>query len=606
MKHPLKNLSYILPACISLPLLQIFVLGLLPLIIFACSTTEQAARYNAVPDEWDQSNSTNRSSILDPEGMPNTSLGGYLAGRYARNTYDSAAASVFFNRALAADPNNSELLRRTLSAMVGERQLDIGLPLADQLIRSEIYDPIAVISTATEFVRIEAFDKARKQLSRLPHTGSYPYLKSLLTAWTFAGNKDGAKAFEELKVLQTASNFSATHDYHGALIAELLGMRELARKGFTSAITSVRGSRLRSVLAAGSFFERNGQIEDAKSIYKAFPANAGPETSALEIALERIADGEKAPLFVSNAQEGFAEGLYEIAAAFFRDRAYEPALIYTQLALHVSPNLDVAQILLADLYVATRRPVEAVNTFRDVSTSSPFLWSARIRLATALNEIGKLDEARSELRTLAIERSERSDPLMVLADLLRAEELYEDAVSVYDEAIERIVKIETHHWTFFYARGMSLERSGDWSRAESDFLRALELQPDQPLVLNYLGYSWVDMGMRLPEAKLMIEKAVAQRPNDGYIVDSLGWVLYRLKEFDAALVHLERAVELRPNDPVITDHYGDALWQKGRHAEARFQWRRALSLDPDPDLLESVEEKLRKGVPGAFQASGQT
>jgi Flp pilus assembly protein TadD len=207
---------------------------------------------------------------------------------------------------------------------------------------------------------------------------------------------------------------------------------------------------------------------------------------------------------------------------------------------------------------------------------------------------------------LAAERLERADPLMTLADLLRAEERYQDAVSVYDEAIARIATIEQHHWTVFYARGMSLERSGQWPRAESDLLRALELQPDQPLVLNYLGYSWVDMGVRLAEARSMIERAVAQRPNDGYIVDSLGWVLYQLEDFEAALVHLERAVELRPNDPVITDHYGDALWRIGRHSEARFQWRRALSLDPDANLAESVEEKLERDKPDELRTTDKS
>ena len=135
---------------------------------------------------------------------------------------------------------------------------------------------------------------------------------------------------------------------------------------------------------------------------------------------------------------------------------------------------------------------------------------------------------------------------------------------------------------------------------------ALELQPDQPLVLNYLGYSWVEIGTRLPEARSMIEKAVAQRPNDGYIVASLGWVLYQLEDFRAALIHLERAVELRPNDPVITDHYGDVLWRIGRHSEARFQWRRALSFDPDDNLLESVEKKLERETPGKLRASGKS
>tara|TARA_B100001123_G_scaffold247864_1_gene276835 strand:- start:245 stop:931 length:687 start_codon:yes stop_codon:yes gene_type:complete len=218
-------------------------------------------------------------------------------------------------------------------------------------------------------------------------------------------------------------------------------------------------------------------------------------------------------------------------------------------------------------------------------------------MANSLEESGRTKEARSELRKLATQQLTRIEPLLALADILRIKEQYNDAIVVYDEAISRIDPIDTRHWSIFYARGMSLERNGDWERAELDFLQALRLQPDQPLVLNYLGYSWVEQGTKLVEAKSMIQRAVEQRPNDGYIVDSLGWVLYRLQEFEAALVHLERAVELRPDDPVINDHYGDALWAIGRHSEAKFQWLRALSLDPEKKLQESVQKKLKRPNP---------
>ena len=218
-------------------------------------------------------------------------------------------------------------------------------------------------------------------------------------------------------------------------------------------------------------------------------------------------------------------------------------------------------------------------------------------MANSLEESGRTKEARSELRELATQQLTRIEPLLALADILRIQEEYNDAIVVYDEAISRVDPIETRHWSIFYARGMSLERNGNWERAELDFLQALRLQPDHPLVLNYLGYSWVEQGTKLIEAKSMIQRAVQQRPNDGYIVDSLGWVLYRLQEFEAALVHLERAVELRPDDPVINDHYGDALWAIGRHSEAKFQWLRALSLDPEKKLQESVQKKLKRPNP---------
>ena len=176
------------------------------------------------------------------------------------------------------------------------------------------------------------------------------------------------------------------------------------------------------------------------------------------------------------------------------------------------------------------------------------------------------------------------------------EKRYEEAAEAYDRALARIPTLETRHWPLLYARGMSLERSDNWERAEGDFLRALELEPDQPLVLNYLGYSWIEMGRNYARARGMIEKAVKQRPNDGYIVDSLGWVLYRLGEYGEAVVQLERAASLRPGDPVILDHFGDALWRVGRRNEARFQWLRALSFEPEPELETALRGKLDNGL----------
>ena len=172
----------------------------------------------------------------------------------------------------------------------------------------------------------------------------------------------------------------------------------------------------------------------------------------------------------------------------------------------------------------------------------------------------------------------------------------EEAVKAYDEAVKRIGALERRHWSLLYTRGIALERSKQWPRAEADFLAALEFEPEQPYVLNYLGYSWVDQGINLERAQKMIERAVELRPNDGYVVDSLGWVLYRLGKFAGAVRELERAVELRPEDPIINDHLGDAYWRVGRRQEARFQWRRSLSLEPEDDLLAVLRDKIKAGL----------
>jgi Flp pilus assembly protein TadD len=210
------------------------------------------------------------------------------------------------------------------------------------------------------------------------------------------------------------------------------------------------------------------------------------------------------------------------------------------------------------------------------------------------------------LEELAGAAPERIDALVQLGDLRRHDENYAAAEDAYSRAIARIGEPRREHWTLLYARGIAYERTKRWPEAEADFLKALELEPEQPFVLNYLGYSWVDMGMHLDRAKGMLNRAVELRPDDGYIVDSLGWVYFRVGEYDKAVTRLERAVELEPGDPVINDHLGDAYWRVGRQREARYQWQRVLTLDPEEDVIADVEQKLRSGLPKPDQQPSRT
>lgn len=192
--------------------------------------------------------------------------------------------------------------------------------------------------------------------------------------------------------------------------------------------------------------------------------------------------------------------------------------------------------------------------------------------------------------------------LDALGNIMRAHKRYAEAVQYYDRAIALIPKPDKRHWAYFYARGTSYERLKDWPRAEADLQKALAMVPDQPLVLNYLGYSWVDQGRNLKQGMALIEKAVALKPDDGYIVDSLGWAHYKQGNYKEAVRYLERAVELRPDDPVLNDHLGDALWRVGREREARFQWDQALTLKPEPEDAEKIKKKLESGLEAPAQA----
>ena len=528
--------------------------------------------------------------------IPQSALGGFLAGYHARHVFDPEAASEFFSRTLRSDPKNPQLLHQLLVAQVAQGNLEEAQEVALRLKNQSGPEPLALLVLAAGKVKTESFSEAGEILAAFPETKFYPFIKSLLSAWTTAGEGDLPTALTKLDFLNSSPNFSPTHDYHAALIANIFGEEKQARSSFTRALSDARQPSVRSLLAAGAFYEHHGDAEVAQQLYQSFP-KAGPEDTILKHARLRLENGMSSKQLISTPSQGFAEALFEISASLFRERAYEPSLIYCQTALFIHPNLDAARVQLADIYVAINNHLLAIATFKAIPENSPYSWSARMRMANSLNQAGQTEEARSELQKLASQQPARIDPLLALADILRVQEQYKDAIAVYDKAIARIEPIEARHWSIFYARGMSLERNGDWDKAESDFLQALRLQPDQPLVLNYLGYSWVEQGTKLVEAKSMIQRAVEQRPNDGYIVDSLGWVLFRLQEFEAALVHLERAVELRPDDPVINDHYGDALWAIGRHLEAKFQWLRALSLDPEKKLQESVQKKLKRPNP---------
>jgi Flp pilus assembly protein TadD len=217
----------------------------------------------------------------------------------------------------------------------------------------------------------------------------------------------------------------------------------------------------------------------------------------------------------------------------------------------------------------------------------------------------RFEDAEAMLRKIVAEHPDDPDPLDELGDILRRREKFAEAVEAYDQAVARIGPLQPRHWRLLYARGIALERSKQWPRAEADFLQALTFEPDQPLVLNYLGYSWVEQGQNLDKAEAMIRKAVELRPNDGYIVDSLGWVLFRLGRHDEAVVHLERAVELKPEDPVINDHLGDAYWAVGRQREARYQWMTALASKPEPELKTAIEQKLEGGLPREVSAEAR-
>lgn len=534
---------------------------------------------------------------LLPEARAGLSVAGsYLAGRYAQRTNDWAAAADFMLHALAADPGNMELRRQTYLLLLGEGRYAEAVAEARALGQGANPDQLALTLLIAETVREGRTDEAARWLAAMPEQGLAQFMKPLLGAWLSRLRGEPVEdAYAALALLSRSPGFSALHDLHAGMIAELAGDAGKADEHFARIVESE--PPLRVVQVVGGFYERTGRVAEARGLYQAFQ-QAYPDSLLAERALARLDAGGPAPApVVRDAREGLAEALFNMASALHQEGATEMALLYGRLALHLRPDFPLARLIVGDVLAARGRHAEALAEYRAIAGDPSIEWTAQLRAADRLARLGRIDEAAALLDGMIAARPDRPDPLIELGDVLRSDGQFVEAIAAYDQALSRVDRIEPRHWSLYYARGMAFDRTQQWERAESDLLRALELNPDQPFLLNYLGYSWVDRGVNLERALKMIERAVELQPNDGYIIDSLGWAHYRLGNYTEAVTYLERAIELEPLDPVINDHLGDAYWQVGRTLEAHFQWRRALQYAEEPALVGSIRAKLEGAGP---------
>jgi len=531
----------------------------------------------------------------EPAARP-LELGSYLAGHHAFRQRDFGAAARYMSEAVAAQPAAERLLLRALVAKLASGETDSARTLARRLLALEPDAPLSGLSLAVSDFKAGRFEAARTRLASTGGRGPNAFTVPLLTAWAEAalGRYDAARA--ALPEPGDNPGFAPFRSLHGALILDLAGRPQEAEGLYLEAVEQARRPTVRMVQAVGSFYRRAGDEDEAERRYTDFVSGEN-RSPLIESALGDLRAGKPATPIVANGTEGAAEALLAGANLGLRARSIEMALIYGRLALDLRPDFPSARVLVGQILESVGRDEEAVEVYASVNEASPLSWSARLSRAAGLARLGRDEEAIGLLRRMAAERPERTDALTRLGDILRNRKRFAEAVEAYDAAIERIGTVEQRHWRLLFSRGIALERSKTWPRAEKDLLAALELAPDEPYLLNYLGYSWVDQGIRIKDARKMIERAVELEPQSGAIVDSLGWALYRIGDYDGAVEQLERAAELEPLDPTVNDHLGDAYWRVGRRNEATFQWRRTLNLDPEPDQVPIVEGKIARGLP---------
>ncbi|MGE0658681.1 MAG: tetratricopeptide repeat protein [Reyranellaceae bacterium] len=531
-------------------------------------------------------------------GLAPSPTGAYLAGRYASRISDYATGVVYIDRALALNPGDTAMQFLAFRMRIAAGRFASAMELAPRIADQFAHDPIAPLVLALDAAKRKDYTGAEKFLARIPSGQQLGFMRPYLLAWVKVGQKDYAAAMASLESSAPTGpggKPSAVFLLHSGLVDEIAGRKDEAQRKLAEAYASPDAATVRIAMALAAFHRRNGKPEEAEKVLRAFHDKA-PEFAPLDALL---ADKfQRLP----TVADGMAEVLFDVFAALAtnagrNETVEDAAVLFGRLTIEMRPDYDLARILLADLFVQNDQQATALEIYRGVDKNSPFSWRTRIKMAMAVDQSDRTEEAVAQIRAMIDERKDRADAAQSLGDLLRSRERFEEAAKAYETAVQRTGTPQARDWPLFYASGIALERSGQWDKAEASFRKALELQPDQPYVLNYLAYSWIDKGINLREGKEMLERAVRQRPNDGAIVDSLAWAHYRLGEYPRAVELLERAVALQSTDWTINDHLGDAYWRVGRKQEARFQWQRALTLKPDEDKIKAVEDKIANGLP---------
>jgi tetratricopeptide (TPR) repeat protein len=531
-----------------------------------------------------------------PSSFSRTSTSGsYLAARHAGGERDAAAAAAYYKAALRGDPHNNELLGRTFLAVLANGEVDEAVKLAADVLQVDKNDRIARLVLGVRALKQKHYQAARKELAQSVRGPITDLAATLLQAWTMANATESKAAIDSIDKLTGADWYAIFKDLHSALILDLAGQKKDAAKRFERAY-KLDPTALRVVQSYGSFLSRQGSTSEALKVFTTFNETL-PRHPLIVEAMDEFNAGRKLPPVIDTPQAGAAEVLYGLGAALGRRGGEDLGLIYLQLALYLAPSHPLALLSLGDLYEAMKKPELANKTYERVPVNSPLQRNAQIQLAMNLDTLDRTDEAKARLGKLIAANPRDLEAIMALGNVLRGRKQFAECADIYSKGVDTITKDEKSNWVIYYFRGICLERSKQWPKAEADLKKSLELYPDQPHVLNYLGYSWIDQGVNLDEGMNMIKRAVEQRADDGYIVDSLGWAYYRLGNMEEAVKHLERAVELKPEDPTINDHLGDAYWRVGRVLEARFQWSHARDLKPEPEDLEKIEAKLKSGLP---------
>lgn len=531
-----------------------------------------------------------RSAPSRPAGLASA----FLAGRHAQATSDGKAAIGFYDQVLTYDPKNLGILTSSyfLAAQVGN--FEAVFPMARKAYEVEPRAGMAPVLLAVEAFKAKDYDKAWGFLAKTPARSMNGFAMPLLKAWALASTQPIEKAEAELNQLKTFQDMNDLVDVSAGLLNEFYGNTAGALARYDTLAKRIEEQRLSVIRVVAEGYQRLGQGQKAKDALTHYLSVRG-RSPGIEAYLENTAAPRKI-----TPQIGMAEALYAAAELLLlndaNDYRAQVATAYAQTALYLDPNFSMAQRFVGTALAARNHLAESNAMLGLIKKSDPDYLEAQVLIAENYAREDRTNDAVAILRSIAKEKGNWPDVYVAIGDLLRKDKKYVEAAAAYDSATKAAPEGKASNWALYYSRAIAYERAKQWDLAEKDFRKALELKPDEPNVLNYLGYSYLDRGENMAEARKLIETAYSKRPDAAEIMDSLGWMLYTVGEYDTAVQHLEKAVEGSPADGTINEHLGDAYWRVGRKSEARFQWQRALSLDIEDSQRAGLQGKIDRGL----------
>ncbi|MHA7887723.1 tetratricopeptide repeat protein [Roseicyclus sp.] len=529
--------------------------------------------------------------------------GAYLAARTAVIDGNHRAAARYFENALAADPGNPMLIGNAIFANAALGQWGRASEIADML--PETSEGRELVNLVRMVRGLSAGDLVGARAAIEAGQGGGPLIDDLVLGWIHLGEGDMRRATETFQAVAADDGLAGIALLHLALARAAVGDFEGADAILSGAAFGPIQTTERSLKAHAEILVQLDRRGDALALLARY-TTAVPDPALLELQA-RIAALDAVPPygFITTPQEGLAEVFYTIARALGGEGGSTTLpLLYTRAAHGIDPGHTEALLYAAQILSDSRQFDLAADAFDEVPPDDPQFVEAQLARADAYLEDGRGEEAVATLRALAETHGTLATVQASLGDALRRTEQCEEAIPVYTAALDLVDTTQDRYWVLFFTRGICHEVTGDYIASEADFRQALVLNPEQPQVLNNLGYSLVEQRRNLDEALGMIERAVELQPDSGYITDSLGWVFYRLGRFEEAVAPMERAIELLPNDPIINDHLGDVYWMVGREREARFQWERALSFEPTEEDAARIRRKLEIGLDSVLEEEG--